>query len=269
MGPGRYRARKSLGQNFILDSAIAEQIVSYAGCLRGCNVIEVGPGLGVMTRSILEKGVHKLTAIEKDKRLVHVHKSLEEEYPEYECMYQDILCTDIESLVAYKPTKMISNLPYNISVILLLKLVQHIHSFEKLVLMFQKEVAERLTANPGQKCYAVLSILIQLFCDVKKVADFPPEVFTPAPKVHSSVVDITPLKTPRFTVDYLYFVQFLKKIFQCKRKTIRNSLRSFTNHWCDVLAACNINPDTRAESLTIEQLCMLSNSLQATKDYTN
>ncbi|EOA62146.1 16S rRNA (adenine(1518)-N(6)/adenine(1519)-N(6))-dimethyltransferase RsmA [Anaplasma phagocytophilum] len=259
----KYRTKKSLGQCFILDPAIAEKIVSYAGCLEQYNVIEVGPGLGIMTQSILNKGVRRLTAIEKDRRLSNIHSKLKEAHTEYDCIFEDILDVNIEQLLSQSPLKMISNLPYNISVILLLKLLPYIHRFEKLILMFQKEVADRIVAQPNTKSYSILSILVQLLCDVRKVEDFPPEIFSPSPKVYSSVIEITPLLSPRFSADNSYFAQVLKKLFHCRRKTIRNSLKSCIKDADALFIGCNIDPNARAESLTIEQLCSLTNALKA------
>ncbi|WP_169193163.1 16S rRNA (adenine(1518)-N(6)/adenine(1519)-N(6))-dimethyltransferase RsmA, partial [Anaplasma platys] len=182
----KHRAKKSLGQNFILAPSIGENIVSFAGCIEGYDIIEVGPGLGTMTQAIIKGGVRKLVSIEKDESLAAVHNKLEKAYPSYKCIYQDILDIDIRSLELNPPIKMIANLPYNISVVLLLKLLDSIQMFEKLTLMFQKEVANRIVAVPGTKGYSTLSVLVQLLCSVEKVADFPPEVFSPAPKVHSS-----------------------------------------------------------------------------------
>ena len=258
----RYRTRKSLGQNFLSDPHIAERIISYAGNITGCSVIEVGPGLGIMTKLILSKGVKKLVAIEKDKRLMAVHNKLQESYPEYECIFEDILETDIENLTSKTPTKMIANLPYNISVVLLLKLLEHIHNYEKLILMFQKEVALRLVALPRTKSYSILSVLVQLLCDVRKVEDLPPEVFTPSPKVFSSVVEITPLQSLRYSVDYKYLRQVLKLLFHCKRKNIRNVLKLYVKDIDSILKKCSIPHDVRAESLSVEEICALSNSLQ-------
>ena len=258
----RYRTKKSLGQNFLLDPNIAERIVSYAGDIKNHNVIEVGPGLGIMTKLILNKGVNRLVAIEKDERLSRIHDKLQKDHPEYKCIYGDVLDIDMESLSSKTPTKMIANLPYNISVILLLKLLNHIHHYKKLVLMFQKEVASRLVASPCTKSYSTLSVLVQLLCNVEKVEDLPPEVFTPSPKVFSSVVEITPLQDQRYNVNYRHLSQMLKLLFHCKRKNIRNSLKPYVKDTDSVLEKCAITPSARAESLSVEQLCTLSNSLR-------
>ena len=260
-----HRAKKSLGQNFILDPSIAHRIVSYAGDIEDCTIIEIGPGLGILTEHILSKNPKKLIAIEKDHRLMHIHKALEEKYHDrYTCICDDVLNVDLKSMV-YGITKIIANLPYNISVIFLLKILPYINVFNNLTLMFQKEVADRIVAKPSTKSYSSLSVLVQLLCDVKAVEDFPPEVFTPSPKIHSSVLDITPLQTPKFNVSYTYLASMLKLLFTHKRKTIRNSLNSFLKNPedCDnLLRKCGILPSLRAEYLTIEQLCNMSTLLQ-------
>ncbi|MFV9839137.1 MAG: 16S rRNA (adenine(1518)-N(6)/adenine(1519)-N(6))-dimethyltransferase RsmA [Aaplasma endosymbiont of Hyalomma asiaticum] len=258
----RHRTRKSLGQNFLSDPHIAGRIVSYAGNIKDHNIVEVGPGLGIMTKIILNKGVKKLVAIEKDKRLIAVHNRLQDAYPEYECIFEDILEADIEDLTSKTPTKMIANLPYNISVVLLLKLLGHIRNYEKLILMFQREVASRLVALPRTKSYSILSVLVQLLCDVRKIEDLPPEVFTPSPKVFSSVVEITPLPAQRYSVDYKHLQKVLKLLFHCKRKNIRNVLKLYVKDIDSVLQKCSIPHDIRAESLSVKEICTLSNSLQ-------
>ena len=260
-----HRAKKSLGQNFILDPTIAHRIVSYAGDIEHCTVIEIGPGLGILTECILSKNPKRFIAIEKDHRLMHIHKALEEKHPDkYTCICDDVLNVDLKSMVC-GITKIIANLPYNISVIFLLKILPYINVFNNLTLMFQKEVADRIVAQPGTKSYSSLSVLVQLVCDVKVVENFPPEVFTPSPKIHSSVLDITPLKTPRFNISHTYLSSMLKLLFHHKRKTIRNSLNSFLKNpeYCDnLLSKCGILPSLRAECLTIEQLCNMSALLQ-------
>lgn len=145
----KHRAKKSLGQNFILDPSIAENIVALAGGIEGYDVIEVGPGLGMMTQVILKSRVNTLISIEKDESLTEVHSKLEKVYPNYKCIYEDVLDTNIRNLGLKPPIKMIANLPYNISVVLLLKLLDTIDLFESFTLMFQKEVADRITAVPG------------------------------------------------------------------------------------------------------------------------
>ncbi|MFV9878247.1 MAG: 16S rRNA (adenine(1518)-N(6)/adenine(1519)-N(6))-dimethyltransferase RsmA [Anaplasma ovis] len=258
----RHKAYKSLGQNFILDPLIAEEIVSYAGRIEGYHVIEVGPGFGTMTEVILRGKVASLLAVEKDRRLSPIHQSLMKKHPNYRYIEHDVLEINLEAMVS-TPSKMIANLPYNISVILLLKMLSYIHNFEKLTLMFQKEVAERLVAKPGTKSYSTLSVLVQLLCDVEKVKDLQPCVFSPPPKVCSSIVNITPLGALRFPVDYQYMLKMLKKAFGCKRKTMRNALGLSRQEFDALLAACEIPPSTRAENLSVEQLCMVSNFLQS------
>ena len=258
----RHKAYKSLGQNFILDPLIAEEIVSYAGRIEGYHIIEVGPGFGTMTEVILRGKVASLLAIEKDCRLSPIHKSLMKKHPNYRYIEHDVLETNLEAMVS-TPSKMIANLPYNISVILLLKMLSYIHNFERLTLMFQKEVVERLVAKPGTKSYSMLSVLVQLLCDVEKVKDLQPCVFTPVPKVCSSIVNIKPLSALRFPVDYQYMLKMLKKAFGCKRKTMRNALELSHKEFDALLAKCEVPPSVRAENLSVEQLCAVSNFLQS------
>ncbi|MCU7611679.1 16S rRNA (adenine(1518)-N(6)/adenine(1519)-N(6))-dimethyltransferase RsmA [Anaplasma capra] len=258
----KHKARKSLGQHFILESSIAERIVSHAGDIEGRNIIEVGPGLGIMSEAILKSKAKSLVSIEKDRRLLRIHESLMAKYPNYRYVQCDVLDIDLNTLIS-APSKMIANLPYNISVTLLLKMLQYIHHFEGLTLMFQKEVADRLVAKPSTKSYSSLSALVQLLCDVEKVEDLHPGMFSPSPKVHSSVVNITPLGTTRFPVDYSYATKVLRKIFNYKRKTMRNSLELSAQEFDELLEVCKVSPSIRAENLSIKQLCEVSNFLQS------
>ncbi|MGN7678488.1 MAG: 16S rRNA (adenine(1518)-N(6)/adenine(1519)-N(6))-dimethyltransferase RsmA [Anaplasma sp.] len=261
----KLKASKSLGQNFIIDPVIAERVVSHAGEIAGYNVIEIGPGLGAITKIILDKDVKSLIAIEKDEKLSHLHKEeLEKKYPHYKFIQQDALEVQIEEL-SVPPSKVVANLPFNISVILLLKLLRYIHRFEGLTLIFQKEVADRIVAHPGTKGYSILSVLVQLLCDVEKVEDLQPSVFYPVPKVCASILNILPLKSPRFQVDYSYMTKVLKQIFGHRRKTVRNSLKCSTQDFDAILEMCNMSALARPENLSIEQLCIISNFLQSRK----
>ncbi|MGN7661140.1 MAG: 16S rRNA (adenine(1518)-N(6)/adenine(1519)-N(6))-dimethyltransferase RsmA [Anaplasma sp.] len=260
----KLKASKSLGQNFIVDPTIAERVVSHAGEMVGYNVIEIGPGLGAITEILLGRDVKSLVAIEKDKKLSHLHKGLEKKYPHYKFIRQDALEVQMEEL-SVPPSKVVANLPFNISVILLLKLLKYIHRFEGLTLIFQKEVADRIVAQPSTKGYSMLSVLVQLLCDVEKVEDLQPGVFYPVPKVCASVLNILPLKAPRFQVDYSYIAKILKQIFGHRRKAVRNSLKCSAQDFDAILEMCNMSALARPENLSIEQLCAISNFLQSRK----
>lgn len=255
------KPKKKLGQNFILSSDITDKIVALAGDLSDFNVIEVGPGFGSLTRSILKANPKYLLSIEKDESLILKHSNLIENYGgKYQILNADALHVKEQELVD-KPVKVIANLPYNISVVLLLKWLEDINFFTSLTLMFQKEVADRIVATSNSKSYGRLSILIQLFCDVKKEFDLKPEVFFPKPKVDSSVIAITPLPMPRFSVDIHALKKVMNVVFSKRRKMLSSSLKEVSHNANALLDAAEIEGNKRPEDLSIEQFCKLANAL--------
>ncbi|WP_410519847.1 16S rRNA (adenine(1518)-N(6)/adenine(1519)-N(6))-dimethyltransferase RsmA [Candidatus Mesenet endosymbiont of Agriotes lineatus] len=255
------KPKKKLGQNFILSSDITDKIAALAGDLSEFNVIEVGPGFGSLTRSILKCSPKYLLSIEKDESLILKHSSLIENYVgKYQILNADALHVKERELVD-KPVKVIANLPYNVSVVLLLKWLEDINFFTSLTLMFQKEVADRIVATPNSKSYGRLSILTQLFCDVKKEFDLKPEVFFPKPKVDSAVVTITPLPSPRFSVDICTLKKVMNAVFNKRRKMLSSSLKEISHNTDALLNATEIEGSKRPEDLNIEQFCKLANAL--------
>ncbi|MBT8003415.1 MAG: 16S rRNA (adenine(1518)-N(6)/adenine(1519)-N(6))-dimethyltransferase RsmA, partial [Rhodospirillales bacterium] len=181
------RAKKSLGQHFLLDLNLTQRIARSAGTLQGRHVVEVGPGPGGLTRSLLESEAVSVTAIEKDERSTVALRELEEAYPgRLKIIAADALETNLAELVP-APRKIVSNLPYNIGTPLLLNWLRQAREWESMTLMFQKEVADRLAAQPGSKAYGRLAIITQWLCDVRSEFNVSPKAFTPPPKVSSSV----------------------------------------------------------------------------------
>ncbi|XGA08567.1 MAG: 16S rRNA (adenine(1518)-N(6)/adenine(1519)-N(6))-dimethyltransferase RsmA [Wolbachia endosymbiont of Xenopsylla cheopis] len=255
------KPNKKLGQNFILSSDVTDKIAALAGDLSEFNVIEVGPGFGSLTRSILECNPKYLLSIEKDESLISKHSSLIENYDgKYQILNADALHVKEQELID-KPVKVIANLPYNVSVVLLLKWLEDINFFTGLTLMFQKEVADRIVATPNSKSYGRLSILTQLFCDVKKEFDLKPEAFFPKPKVDSSIVTITPLPAPRFSVDICTLKKVMNTVFSKRRKMLSSSLKEISHDTGALLNAVEIEGNKRPEDLSIEQFCRLANAL--------
>jgi 16S rRNA (adenine1518-N6/adenine1519-N6)-dimethyltransferase len=252
---------KQLGQNFLQDSKVAEQIVSTAGDLKDCNVIEIGPGFGILSRIILNYPIKQLISIEKDERFIALHEDLMQKYKEkYKIVNADALSVD-EREITTKPVKIIANLPYNISIILLFKWIEYINFFDKLTLMFQKEVAERITSGPGSKNYGSISIIIQFLCEVKYEFTVPASLFRPQPKVNSAVISITP-RTKTLAETRKETLQKITKIlFNHRRKMLRVSLKQLTNSVKEVLNQVNIEATLRPEELTIEQFCSLANAI--------
>lgn len=256
------KPKKSLGQNFILSSEITKKIVALADSLENFNVIEIGPGYGVLTREILVHNPKSLLSIEKDRDLVKHHDQLLNEHQgKYRIIEADALHVIEEELIE-RPVKVIANLPYNISVVLFLKWLNNIKFFTNLTLMFQKEVADRITARPNSKDYGSLSVLSQLLCDIKKEFDIEPKEFFPRPKVHSSVITVNPLPTPKFAVNLETLTRLTRAVFAQRRKMLRNSLQNITNHAETVLENAKLSGNQRPEDLTIEQFCLLANNVE-------
>jgi 16S rRNA (adenine1518-N6/adenine1519-N6)-dimethyltransferase len=256
------KPKKSLGQNFILSSEITKKIVALAGSLENFNVIEIGPGYGALTREILVHNPKSLLSIEKDRDLVKHHDQLLNEHQgKYRIIEADALHVTEEELIE-RPVKVIANLPYNTSVVLFLKWLNNIKFFTNLTLMFQKEVADRITARPNSKDYGSLSVLSQLLCDIKKEFDIEPKEFFPRPKIHSSVITVNPLPTPKFAVKLETLTRLTRAVFAQRRKMLRNSLQNITNHAETVLENAKLSGNQRPENLTIEQFCLLANNVE-------
>ncbi|WP_349967583.1 16S rRNA (adenine(1518)-N(6)/adenine(1519)-N(6))-dimethyltransferase RsmA [Wolbachia endosymbiont of Armadillidium arcangelii] len=255
------KPKKSLGQNFILSNEITKRIVALAGSLKDFNVIEIGPGYGALTREILAYNPKFLLSIEKDSNLVKHHEQLLNEHKgKYRIIEADALNV-VEKELVECPVKVIANLPYNISVVLFLKWLNNIKFFTSLTLMFQKEVAERITAEPNSKDYGSLSVLSQLLCDIKKEFDIESKEFFPRPKVYSSVITVKPLSNLRFAVNLETLTKLTRAVFAQRRKMLRNSLQSITSDVSTILENAKLSGDERPESLTIEQFCLLANNI--------
>ncbi|KJV68842.1 16S rRNA (adenine(1518)-N(6)/adenine(1519)-N(6))-dimethyltransferase RsmA [Candidatus Neoehrlichia procyonis] len=257
----KIKANKSLGQNFITSSDITDKIVSYSKNINNYSIIEIGAGLGILTESILKNNPKKLISIEKDHRFTDIYAKLARNYHgKYEFKIADALDINFTTL-AKPPVKIIANLPYNISTAILLKLLNNISYFSSLTLMFQKEVANRILAQPNSKSYGTLSVLVQLLCNVEKMEDLTPEMFHPLPKVHSSILYITPLLTPKIQTDYHKVANVVNATFNYRRKMIHKSLKNITNNVESILKLANINRTLRPENISIEQFCKIANLL--------
>lgn len=256
------RAKRSLGQNFLLDPSILSHIVKAAGSLEGRTVIEVGPGPGGLTRHILDNPIDHLHVIEMDSRCIEIMEQLQEHYPKkLSIIAGDALKIDCSQL-GRSPRRIISNLPYNVSVPLLFQWLDHIDQFESLTLLFQKEVAKRITAQPRTSDYGKLSIMTQWCCDVSMVFDIPPGAFLPAPKVISTLVNFRPKAHPP-EVDSKALQTLTQAGFNQRRKMLRASLKSVVSDPVCLLQNAGIDPTRRAEELSVEEFCHLANALSA------
>ncbi len=254
------RARKSLGQNFLFDLNLTRRIARSAGNLNG-TTIEVGPGPGGLTRALLLEGAEQVIAIEKDFRARSVLDSLLTAADgRLQLLEDDALKTPLWE-VGDAPRRIIANLPYNIATSLLIQWLEHAPAFESLTLMFQREVAERITAAPGDSAYGRLSILTGWYADAQILFDIPPEAFVPAPKIISSVVQIRPLPAPRFACSQLALETVTRLAFGQRRKMLRASLKSVGG--APILEAAGIDPQSRPQDLDIAAFCRLANRIGA------
>lgn len=260
------RAKKSLGQNFLLDLNLTSKIARCAGDLSGSDILEIGPGPGGLTRGLLAEGARKVLAVEKDSRCLAALEEIARAYPgRLEVLQADALDIDpLEHLTA--PIKVVANLPYNVGTELLIRWLTPNNwppAWQSLTLMFQREVAERITAKPGSKAYGRLAILSQLRCDARIVMDLPPEAFTPAPKVRSAVVHVTALPDPKFDTDPKALERVTGAAFGQRRKMLRASLKKLHPEIERILESVDIEPTARAETLSLEQFCRLTNAIKA------
>lgn len=262
-------AKKPLGQNFILDESLLNKIVNVSKqkdeetFSRG-TIIEVGPGPGGLTRSILNLGANKLIAIEKDERCQFYLQEIKQQCEDrFFLINEDALKIDYAELTKGKRA-VISNLPYNVGTALLLGWLNQINLFSSFTLMFQKEVAERLVAVPKTSNYGRLSIITQWLCEVEIAFIVPPGCFTPPPKVTSAIVFLKPRKQPLFPANKKTLESLTSLAFNQRRKMIRSSLKSIPN--IELLCEkAGIDITSRAEELTIDQFCKLSNFVDEVK----
>ncbi len=254
---------KKLGQHFLLDQNLTDKIARAAGDLSQCTVIEIGPGPGGLTRSLLNAGAKKVIAIEFDPRCGEILQELKDHYGDrFDYKLEDALQVEVAALVQ-GPKKIIANLPYNVSTPLLLQWLQNMDSFESFTLMFQKEVADRLIAKPRTSAYGRLSIITQWKASVEKVLNIPARAFTPPPKVDSTVMHFKPRKNGAVDVRWESLETVTKVAFQKRRKMLRSTLKSlFPEGLEDVLQELAIAPTARAEELSVQQFCALARCWQ-------
>ena len=258
------RAKKSLGQNFLLDLNLTSKIARYAGNLDQFDILEIGPGPGGLTRSLLHEGARKVVAIEKDNRCIEALEEIQATFPgRLKLLQGDALSTNASEHLA-DPVRIIANLPYNIGTELLVRWLtsKTWPSFwQSMTLMFQKEVANRIVASPGSKAYGRLSVMSQWRCDTKIAFNVPASAFTPPPKVESALVHFEALKEPKFPaeVEVLEFV--VSKAFNQRRKMLRGALKGYFQNVEEGLLSIGVLPTKRAEDITVQEYCAMSKIL--------
>ena len=258
------RAKKSLGQNFLLDLNLTSKIARYAGNLDQFDILEIGPGPGGLTRSLLHEGARKVVAIEKDNRCIEALEEIQATFPgRLKLLQGDALSTNASEHLA-DPVRIIANLPYNIGTELLVRWLtsKTWPSFwQSMTLMFQKEVANRIVASPGSRAYGRLSVMSQWRCDTKIAFNVPATAFTPPPKVESTLVHFEALKEPKFPaeVEALEFV--VSKAFNQRRKMLRGALKGYFQNVEEGLVSIGVLPTKRAEDITVQEYCAMSQIL--------
>jgi 16S rRNA (adenine1518-N6/adenine1519-N6)-dimethyltransferase len=254
--------RRALGQNFVFDLNLTARIARAAGPLERTTVIEIGPGPGALTRALLAAGAGRVVAIERDERCLAALGEISAAFPgRLELVAGDALELDPVEL-STAPRKIVANLPFNIATALLLSWLHRIAEYESLTLMFQREVAERLVAQPRNKSYGRLSVLVQWIADARILFDIPARAFVPPPKVRSSVVRIGPRAEPLAPADRTALERVTAAAFGQRRKMLRTSLKTVGNPVQPLLSLAGIAPTMRAEELSIAEFCALARALR-------
>ena len=254
------RARRSLGQNFLLDLNLTEKIARTACDLPGSDVVEIGPGPGGLTRALLAAGARHVHAIERDERCLDALREIAATCPgRLTIIPGDALDID-PVLLGRPPRRIVANLPYNIATSLLLKWLRQTSGLDEMVLMFQKEVADRLTARPGTKAYGRLSVVAQWLFHVRHAFDVPARAFTPSPKVESALVVLTPRPRPLAPARFEALEAVARAAFGQRRKMLRSSLKPLGIGPNDT----GLDLSRRAETLDIEEFCMLARVIEGT-----
>ncbi len=261
------QAKKSLGQNFLFDLNLTSRIARAGGSLDGVTVIEVGPGPGGLTRALLAEGASRVIAIERDQRCIAALNEISAHYPgKLTIVEADAMQFDPRPLLGGAKTRIVANLPYNIATALLidwLTLEPWPPYYDSLILMFQREVAERIVATPDDDAYGRLGVLAGWRSAARILFDVSPSAFVPAPKITSSVVQIVPQSNP-LPCDAKILGRVTAAAFGQRRKMLRQSLRSLGMDAAALLAAAEIDPTKRAEEIPVEGFVRIANIFAAT-----
>ncbi|MDR5899779.1 16S rRNA (adenine(1518)-N(6)/adenine(1519)-N(6))-dimethyltransferase RsmA [Halomonas vilamensis] len=260
----QHRARKRFGQNFLRDLGIIGRIIRAIGPRDGDRLVEIGPGQGALTDPLLE-ATGKLEVIELDRDLIPGLRVQFFNYPDFVIHEGDALTFDFQALKGDgPPLRVVGNLPYNISTPLIVHLLEAEDAVADMHFMLQKEVVERLAAEPGGPDWGRLSVMAQYYCQVEKLFIVPPEAFVPRPKVDSAIVRLTPhAMLPHIAEDTPLLFSLVKQAFGQRRKTLRNNLKGRVD--ADTLEALGIDPARRPQTLTVEEFVRIANRV-ATDD---
>jgi 16S rRNA (adenine1518-N6/adenine1519-N6)-dimethyltransferase len=256
----RHRPRKRFGQNFLHDPAVIERIVRAIGPRADEHLVEIGPGLGALTRPLL-KAVGRLDVVEIDRDVIPLLQESCAGYGELRIHNRDVLKFDFTSLAAGQTLRVIGNLPYNISSPLIFHLLKQLHVIRDMHFMLQREVAERLAAAPATEHYGRLSVMVQWRCAVELLFGVGPGAFKPAPKVDSAVIRLTPHRQAPVRVnDEKRFAAVVNQAFSQRRKTLRNALKGLLT--AEEIESLAIDPTRRPETFSLADYARLSNALK-------
>ncbi|MEL6961830.1 MAG: 16S rRNA (adenine(1518)-N(6)/adenine(1519)-N(6))-dimethyltransferase RsmA [Pseudomonadota bacterium] len=258
------RAEKRLGQHFLLDTNLLSRIVSLAGDLTGRTVLEIGPGPGGLTRALLASGASHVVAIERDPRCIEALQELVMAFEgQLTLIEADAMEVDLAMIRPEQRLTIVANLPYNVGTALLLRWLDQLVHIESMTLMFQREVADRLIAQPRSKDYGRLSVLVQWLCTTERLLHLPAKAFVPPPKVASSIIGLTPRDEPLEPADKRLLERILAAAFGQRRKMLRTSLKPLIRDPRPLLAAAGLDETARAEELDVESFCHLARQAEA------
>jgi len=260
------RAKKSLGQNFLLDLNLTARIARAAGPLEGVDVVEIGPGPGGLTRALLAQGARRVIAVERDDRAIGALEEIAARYPgRLEIVAGDAIGFDPGRLLGHAPARIVANLPYNIASTLLVSWLTTEPWppwYDRLVLMFQREVAERIVALPGSKSYGRLSVLAGWRSEARILFDIAGSAFVPPPKVTSSLISLVPRENP-LACERDALERVTAAAFGQRRKMLRQSLKMLGHDPLALLTVAGIEPTARAEAIPVEGFVALARALSA------
>lgn len=261
-----FKFTKSLGQNFLTDQNVLDDIVNGSNVCEEDFVIEIGPGVGTLTKELLKKA-KRVCAIELDSDLIPILTEELKDFPNFELIHKDALKVDFNELIGdEKSVKVVANLPYYVTTPIIARLLKEGYKFKSLTIMIQKEVAERIASEPNCKEYGALSILVQYYCDTEILRKVPPTCFIPQPKVDSIIIKLDRLDEPRVKVkDKELFFKIVRQSFNMRRKTLRNAIKSLgevSGENIDrVFNDAGIDPRRRGETLSLQEFGDLADSV--------
>ncbi|MGH4125982.1 MAG: 16S rRNA (adenine(1518)-N(6)/adenine(1519)-N(6))-dimethyltransferase RsmA [Clostridium sp.] len=264
-----FRFKKGLGQNFLIDDSVLDDVVDGAEVNEEDFVIEIGPGFGTLTRALLKRA-KSVCAIELDEKLFPILEEELKDFNNFELIHKDALKVDFNELMGdEKSVKLVANLPYYLTTPIIVNLLTKGYDFKSLTIMIQKEVGVRIDSEPNCKAYGAFSILVQYYCDTKILRLVPPTAFIPQPKVESIVIRLDRLKEPKVKVkDEALFFSIVRKSFNMRRKTLWNGLKDIgidKENLLKCFERANIDPGRRGETLSLQEFALLSDEIGSVK----